>query len=83
MIKKPAFVTVQESSGLSIKGIAALVLDEFPNMDMFLMEDTESYFVLKFIYDDFVEVQDVVSNISYTLIQEGIYEYTTTLNCDD
>jgi len=48
-----------------------------------VVQDTESYFVIKFIYDDFIEVQEVISNISYTLIQEGINNYTTILNCDD
>jgi len=83
MIKKPAFITVQEGSGVSLRGIVSLILDDFPNTDMFIMEDTEYYFVIKFIYDDFVEVQEIAAAISYLLIQEGICEFTTTLNCDE
>jgi len=83
MMKKPAFVTIEDSSGCNLSGIATLVVEDFPNMDMYIMQDTESYFVIKFIYDDFIEVQEVISNISYTLIQEGINNYTTILNCDD
>ena len=83
MIKKPAFVTIQESSGCSLLGIAQLILDEFPNIDMNLIEDTESYFVIKFIYDDYIELQEVISSLSYILVQEGILEYITTINCDE
>jgi len=47
------------------------------------MEDTDYYFVLKFFYDDFNDVQEVIGAVSFILAGEGIYRYTVTLNCND
>lgn len=83
MIRKPAYLTVQDDSGFNLDGIAVQVLDDFPNLDMEVVEDNSAYFVLRFIYDDFVEVQEVVAAVSYLLIQETIFEFKITLNCDE
>ena len=84
MRRQIAYITIEESTGSDcLNGIAPLVLEDFPNIDMHVMEDTEYYFVLKFFYDDFNDVQEVIGAVSYILAGEGIYRYTVTLNCND
>ena len=84
MIKKPAFITIEDASGTSdLRGLAPMILDEIDNLDAYIIEDTDYYFVLKLIYDELTEVQDITSLIGYILVQEGIYRYTITLNLDE
>ena len=84
MRRQIAYITIEESTGSeNLNGIAPLVLDDFPNVEMNIMEDTGYYFVLKFFYDDYADVQDIIGAISYILAGEGIYKYTVTINCNE
>ena len=84
MTRQIAFVTIEESTGSqTLNGIAPLIIDEFPNVDMYIMEDTGYYFVLKFFYEDFPDVQDIMAVISYILAGELISKYTVTINCNE
>jgi hypothetical protein len=83
-MRQHGYITIEENTGAaSMNGIAALIAEEFPNIEIAIMEDTSYYFVLKFLYDDFVDVQEIVSTIAYILCGEGIHKYTTTLNCNE
>lgn len=83
-MRQRGYITIEESTGASsLNGIAALIVEEFPNQEIVIMEDTGYYFVIKFICDDFADVQEIAATIAYILCGEGIYKYTTTLNCNE
>ena len=82
-MRQQGYITIEEESGAVLHGIAPLIVDEFPNMELSIMEDTSYYFVIKFFCDDFAEVQELISTIAYILCGESIHKYTTTLNCNE
>lgn len=83
-MRQHGYITIEEDTGAaSLNGIAALIADEFPNLEIAIMEDTGYYFVIKFICDDFADVQEIAGTIAYILCGEGIHKYTTTLNCNE
>ena len=78
-----AFITVEDTAGLDdLEGVADKVLEEFPNLDIELKDHATFYFVLKVLYDEYEELQELIGTISYILIGEEIMRYTITLNCD-
>lgn len=84
MIRQIAYITIEESTGSErLNGIAPLIIDDFSNIEIQILEDTEYYFVLKFFYDDFTDIQDIIATISYILVGEKIYKYTVTINYND
>lgn len=83
-MRQPGYLTVEQvSENKEFEGISTLVLEEFSNIEVSVIEECEYYFVLKFICEDFEEIQEIVSTVSYILIGEGIYKYIITLNCDE
>lgn len=80
-MKKRAYITIED--GDYLHGIAPLVIDEFSNIDIQIIEDTEYYFVLNCIYEDHEDIQDIVSTLSYILIGEGVEKFKVTVNTDD
>ena len=83
MIRKIAYITIEDSTGAAdLKGVAGTVLDEFPNLDMHVMEDTPDYFVLKFIYDEYEEIKEVSSTTAY-ILSEDVTKFTITINHDE
>ena len=83
-MRQPGYLTVEQvSENTEFDGISTLVLEEFSNIEVSVIEECEYYFVLKFICEDFEEIQEIVSTVSYILIGEGIYKYIITLNCDE
>jgi hypothetical protein len=83
-MKQIGYITVEECTGdKDFYGIAPLVLEEFNNMDLHIIEENESYFVLKFICEDFEDVQELVSTCSYILAGENIIKFSVTINNDE
>ena len=83
-MRQLGYLTVEQvSENKEFEGISTLVLDEFSNIEVSVIEECEYYFVLKFICEGFEEIQEIVSTVSYILIGEGIYKYIITLNCDE
>lgn len=83
-MRQQGYITIEEGTGgCDLNGIAPLIIEEFPNVDIHIMEDTGYYFVLKFLYEDYADVQEISGTIAHILCGEGIYKYTTTLNCNE
>jgi hypothetical protein len=83
-MRNPVYITIEESSGCSdLVGISSLILQEFPNLDLNIVEDNSVYFVLHFVYEEFEEAQEVASTITYLLLGEGIYRFKITVNTND
>ena len=80
-MKKRTYITIED--GDYLYGIAPLVIEEFPNIDIQIIENTEYYFVLNCIYEDYSDIQDIVSTLSYILIGEGVEKFKITINTDD
>lgn len=84
MRRQIGYITIEESTGgAGLTGIAPLIVDEFPNSDLHIMEDTGYYFVIKFFTEEYTDVQDIIAATSYILAGEGIQKYTVTINCDE
>lgn len=84
MRRQIGYITIEDSSGSdSLSGIASLIVEDFPNAELQIMEDTGYYFVIKFFCEDYTEVQDIVAATSYILAGEGILKYIVTINCNE
>jgi hypothetical protein len=67
-MRQPGFITVEDcTNNPDFVGIGEIILDEFTNLEVSLVEDTDNYFVFKFICEDYEEVQEIVSIIGYIL----------------
>lgn len=62
--------------------IADQIVQEFPNLDLEVIENSSYYIVLKVVYDEYEEIQDLVSTIAYLLVSANICRFTITINCD-
>jgi hypothetical protein len=83
-MRQPGYITIEQTcENKDFEGISSLILDEFSNAEVSLIEECEYYFVIKFICEDFEEIQEIASTISYILIGEGIHKFILTLNCDE
>lgn len=83
-MRQAGFITIEECTGdKDFYGIPPLIIEEFPNMEIYIIEENEAYFVLKFICEDFEEVQELVSTCSYILSGENINKFSITINTDD
>lgn len=85
-MRQPAYITIEEQTYHSdLKGIAALILEEFDcsNTELVLVEDNTYYIVFHLIYTELEEIKEVASTITYILISEEIYRFTLNINTDD
>lgn len=77
------YITIEDNTGTELDYLANDMLSEFPNLDVQLTESCGYYFVLKAFYDDFTEIQELVSTISYMIIGEGISRFVVTVNSNE
>ena len=77
------YITVEDNTGTELDKLAIDIAQEFPNLDIQITESCGYYFVIKIFYDDFEEIQEVASTLSYLLLGEGIYRYVITVNCTE
>lgn len=83
-MRQPGYLTVEQVSEYKeFEEIPSILLNEFSNIEVSIVEQCEYYFVLKFICEDFEEIQELVSTVTYILIGENIYKFIITLNCDE
>jgi hypothetical protein len=83
-MRQTGYITVEECTGdKDFYGITPLIIEQFPNIEIHAIEENESYFVLKFICEDFEEVQDLVATCSYILTGENIIKFSITINAQD
>lgn len=83
-MKYLGFITVENcSTQKEFEDIASLILDEFSNMELSIIEDNEYYFVIKFTCEEFEEIQELSSIIAYILTGEHITKYSITINYND
>lgn len=76
-----AYITVEDTTGSGyLKEIPHQILDEFDNTDVSIIENTEYYFVIKIVYEDYSEIQEIVSTISYIITGYQIDRFTITVN---
>lgn len=83
-MKYLGFITVENCSDQKeFEDIALVILEEFPNTDLTIVEDNESYFVIKFLCEEFEEIQELTSLISYILTGEHINKFSITVNYNE
>lgn len=83
-MRQIGYITVEEcTADKDLIGIGELILDEFSSMELHIVEENEAYFVVKFICEEFEEVQDLVSIISYILTGEQISKFSITINNEE
>jgi hypothetical protein len=83
-MRQAGYITVEECTGdKDLYVIPYLIAEEFPNIEINIIEENESYFVLKFICEDFEEVQEIASICAYILTGEKINKFSITVNSDD
>lgn len=83
-MRQEGYLNVEQISEYrQFDGLAYLILEEFPNLELEIKEDYEHYFVIHFICEDLEDVQELVSTTSYILVGEGVNKYTITLNLNE
>jgi GTP cyclohydrolase III len=83
-MRQIGYVTVEECTGDNdFYGIPHLVINEFSNIEASIVEQNEMYFVIKYICEDFEEVQELVATISHILTGENIIKFSITINNEE
>lgn len=83
-MRQTGYITIEERTGdKDFYGIPNLIVEQFSNIEVSIIEENEAYFVLKFIYENFEEVQEIVSICAYILTGELIDKFSITINCED
>ncbi len=59
--------------------LAQTTPENFSNLEINIIDFTEYYFVLKLNYDDEDEIKELVSTISYLLINLQIFRFIVTV----
>jgi hypothetical protein len=81
---KKAWLTVEDYLGSSqMEYLPEYIIEEFDNLDIKIAQSTDYCFVLEVCYEDFDELQELVSVTSHLLINAKIFRYKTTLNCEE
>lgn len=77
------YINIEDGTGFDdFCQVGEQITEEFPNLDLELIENTSYYIVLKVVYDEYEEIQELVSTISYLLTAAEITRFTITINCD-
>ncbi len=83
-MRQAGYITIEECTGdKDFYGIPNLIVEQFSNIEVEVIEQTESYFVLKFFCEDFEEVQEISSMCAYILTGELINKFSITINSED
>lgn len=83
-MRQAGYITIEECTGdKDFYGIPNLIIEQFSNTEVEVIEQTESYFVLKFFCEDFEEVQEISSMCAYILTGELINKFSITINSED
>jgi len=83
-MKYVGFITVENCSNQKeFEDISYVILEEVANTDLIIIENNESYFVLKFLCEEFEEIQELSSLIAYLLTGEHISKFSITVNYNE
>jgi hypothetical protein len=83
-MRQAGYITIEECTGdKDFYGIPQLILEEFCNIEVSIVEENEGYFVLKYICEDFEDVQQIVSICAYILAGEQMNKFSITVNNED
>ncbi len=74
------FEDMLESGGLP--EIASEILDDFPNLDIEVMQSNTCYLVLKVEYDEYEEIQELVGSATY-MISAVTTKFNITINYNE
>lgn len=77
------YINIEDVTGYEeFTQIPDQILEEFPNLDIGVTTCNDYYIVLKVVYDEYEEIQDLVSTVAYLLVASDITRFTITINCD-
>lgn len=78
------YITIEESSGFNyLDGVTDELCKQYNNEVLELVEDYDSYFVLKVYYEEKEDIIDISSVITSLLLSCNIYRFTVTINYEE
>jgi hypothetical protein len=83
-MRQVGYITIEECTGdKDFHGVPQLIVEEFSNIEVTIIEENNSYFVLKYICEDFEDVQQIASICAYIITGELINKFSITVNNED